>query len=144
MFLRYWNQPAATAQKFIGLWMTTGDQARADDECYVTFLGRDDDIITSSGYRIGPAEIEDCLLKHPAVASAAAVGKPDAIRTEIVKTFVVLRDGTPATPALKTEIRDFVRSRLSAHEYPREIAFVDALPMTSSGKVLRRVLRELA
>lgn len=144
MFLRYWNQPEATAQKFVGLWMTTGDQARTDREGYVTFLGREDDIITSSGYRIGPAEIEDCLLKHPAIASAAAVGKPDAIRTEIVKTFVVLRDGTPGTPALKTEIRDFVRTRLSAHEYPREIAFVDALPMTSSGKVLRRVLREQA
>ena len=144
MFLRYWNQLEATAQKYLGLWMTTGDLARMDADGYVTFLGRNDDIITSSGYRIGPAEIEDCLLKHPAVVSAAAVGKPDPIRTEIVKTFVVLRAGTDATPALATEIKDFVRSRLSAHEYPREVAFVDALPMTSSGKIMRRLLREQA
>ncbi|MCW6507429.1 AMP-binding protein [Lichenifustis flavocetrariae] len=144
MFLRYWNQPEATAQKYLGLWMTTGDLAWMDADGYVTFLGRNDDIITSSGYRIGPAEIEDCLLKHPAVVSAAAVGKPDPIRTEIVKTFVVLRAGTDATPALATEIKDFVRSRLSAHEYPREVAFVDALPMTSSGKIMRRLLREQA
>lgn len=144
MFLRYWNQPAATAAKFNGRWMTTGDLARRDADGYVTFLGRNDDIITSSGYRIGPAEIEDCLLKHPGVAAAAAVGKPDALRTEIVKAFLVLRDGVTPGPALEAEIRDFVRARLSAHEYPREIAFVDALPMTSSGKIMRRVLRDVA
>ena len=144
MFLGYWNQPEATARKFVGDWMTTGDQARSDLEGYVTFLGRDDDIITSSGYRIGPTEIEDCLLKHPAVVSAAAVGKPDVLRTEIVKSFIVLRQGHDATPALADDIRSFVRARLSAHEYPREISFVDALPMTSSGKIMRRVLRERA
>ena len=143
MFLGYWRQPEATAQKFIGDWMTTGDEARCDADGYVTFLGRNDDIITSSGYRIGPSEIEDCLLRHPAVAAAAAVGKPDALRTEIVKSFVVLKGGREPSDALATEIRDFVRSRLSAHEYPREIAFVDTLPMTSSGKVLRRELRAL-
>ena len=142
MFLGYWNKPDATAQKFRGRWMLTGDQARADPEGYVTFLGRDDDIITSSGYRIGPAEVEDCLLKHPAVAAAAAVGKPDPLRTEVVKGFVVLRPGIAPSPAVAEDIRGFVRTRLSAHEYPREISFVDALPMTSSGKVLRRVLRE--
>ncbi len=143
MFLHYWNQPEATAKKFIGDWMQTGDQARADVDGYVTFLGRDDDIITSSGYRIGPSEIEDCLLRHPAVAAAAAVGKPDALRTEIVKSFIVLRDGFAASDDLAADIQRFVRSRLSAHEYPREVAFVDALPMTSSGKVMRRVLRAL-
>ena len=143
MFLGYWNQPAATAAKFIGSWMATGDQAVADADGYVSFLGRDDDIITSSGYRIGPAEIEDCLLRHPAVAAAAAVGKPDALRTEIVKAFIVLREGRVGSPELEADIRAFVRARLSAHEYPREIAFVDALPMTTSGKVLRRELRAL-
>ena len=144
MFLGYWNQLEATDSKFVGDWMNTGDQARSDPEGYVTFLGRDDDIITSSGYRIGPAEIEDCLLKHPAVVSAAAVGKPDALRTEIVKSFIVLRQGHDATPALADDIRSFVRTRLSAHEYPREISFVDSLPMTSSGKIMRRLLRERA
>lgn len=142
MFLGYWSDPEATAARFVGGWMTTGDQAFADAECYVTFVGRDDDIITSSGYRIGPAEIEDCLLRHPAIAAAAVVGKPDALRTEIIKAFIVLRSGS-GDASLEDDIRAFVRSRLSAHEYPREIAFVDALPLTSSGKVLRRVLREL-
>lgn len=142
MFLGYWNQPEDTERKFCGDWMQTGDLARSDEDGYVTFLGRDDDIITSSGYRIGPSEIEDCLLRHPAVASAAAVGKPDALRTEIVKGFVVLRPGFAASDALAAELRGFVRARLSAHEYPREIAFVDALPLTSSGKIMRRVLRD--
>ncbi|MBE7219706.1 MAG: AMP-binding protein, partial [Caulobacteraceae bacterium] len=144
MFLGYWQQPEATRRKFRGDWMLTGDRARADADGYVAFLGRDDDIITSSGYRIGPAEVEDCLLKHPAVAAAAAVGKPDPLRTEVVKGFVVLRPGIAPSPDVADDIRAFVRTRLSAHEYPREISFVEALPMTSSGKVLRRVLREQA
>ena len=93
MFLEYWNKPDATREKFIGDWMTTGDQGVADGEGYITFFGRDDDVITSSGYRIGPGEIEDCLIRHPAVALAAAVGKPDPMRTEIVKAFVVLKQG---------------------------------------------------
>lgn len=144
MFLGYWNNAAATAAKFRGRWMVTGDRARADADGYVTFLGRDDDIITSAGYRIGPAEIEDCLRGHPAVATAAAVGQPDALRTEIVKAFVVLKPGFAASCELETAIRDHVRQRLSAHEYPRVIAFVDALPTTSSGKIIRRLLRERA
>ncbi|WP_131194318.1 AMP-binding protein [Lichenihabitans psoromatis] len=142
MFLRYWNKPTATAAKFRGSWMITGDRASADHQGYVTFQGRDDDIITSSGYRIGPAEIETCLRQHPAVAEAAAVGKPDPLRTEIVKAFIVLRPGIEASSSLEADIRDLVRHRLSAHEYPREIAFVLALPMTPTGKVMRRVLRE--
>ncbi len=142
MFLRYWNKPKATADKFRGRWMATGDQARMDADGYVTFLGRDDDIITSSGYRIGPAEVENCLLGHPAVAAAAAVGKPDPMRTAIVKAFIVLRGGYDPSPQLAGEIQTHVRRRLSAHEYPRDIAFVDELPTTSSGKIIRRLLRQ--
>ncbi|MBV8836852.1 MAG: AMP-binding protein, partial [Alphaproteobacteria bacterium] len=144
MFLEYWGRPEATAQKFIGDWMTTGDQGTVDEEGYVTFVGRDDDVITSAGYRIGPGEIEDCLIKHPAVALAAVVGKPDPVRTEIVKAFIVLKSGTAGTDALANEIRDFVRTRLSAHEYPREVAFIREMPMTTTGKVIRRILRDQA
>lgn len=144
MFLRYWNNEAATEAKFIGDWMTTGDQGFLDGDGYLHFKGRDDDVITSSGYRIGPGEIEDCLVKHPAVALAAAVGKPDALRTEIVKAFVVLKSGHAPSDALAEDIRGFVKTRLSAHEYPREIAFRDELPLTTTGKVIRRLLRDEA
>jgi acetyl-CoA synthetase len=142
MFLEYWNNPAATQAKFIGDWMTTGDQGELLDEGYIRFVGRDDDVITSAGYRIGPTEVEDCLLRHPAVSLAAVVGKPDALRTEIVKAFIVLRAGIEPSEALESDIREFVRNRLSAHEYPREIAFRDALPLTTTGKVIRRLLRQ--
>ncbi len=141
LFLGYWNNAAATAAKFRGRWMLTGDRARADAEGYVTFLGRDDDIITSSGYRIGPAEIEDCLRGHPAVMAAAAVGVPDPMRTERVKAYVVLKPGFSPGAALESAIQAHVRVRLSAHEYPRSVVFVDALPTTSSGKIIRRDLR---
>jgi len=144
MFLGYWRNPEATAQKFIGDWTTTGDQGVQDEDGYVRFIGRDDDVITSSGYRIGPGEIEDCLLKHPAVSLAAAVGKPDPLRTEIVKAFVVLKPGREASEALISELQDFVRQRLAAHEYPREIAFRDELPLTTTGKIIRRLLRDEA
>ncbi|MDB5512432.1 MAG: AMP-dependent synthetase [Enterovirga sp.] len=141
MFLGYWNNPAATAAKFVGDWMTTGDQAVTDPDGYITFVGRDDDVITSAGYRIGPGEIEDCLIRHPAVALAAAVGKPDALRTEIVKAFVVPKPGYEPSEALAADIQAFVRNHLSAHEYPREIAFRPDLPMTTTGKIIRRILR---
>lgn len=141
MFLEYWRNPQATADKFLGDWMTTGDQGVQDRDGYVRFVGRDDDVITSSGYRIGPGEIEDCLLKHEAVALAAVVGKPDPLRTEIVKAFVVLKAGVAPSPELARELQAFVRTRLSAHEYPREIAFRDELPLTTTGKIIRRVLR---
>ena len=141
MFLGYWNNEAATAAKFIGDWMTTGDEGVQDEDGYVRFIGRDDDVITSSGYRIGPGEIEDCLLRHPDVALAAVVGKPDALRTEIVKAFVVPREGKAGSPELASELQAFVRARLSAHEYPREIAFREELPMTTTGKIIRRLLR---
>ena len=142
MFLGYWNRPEATRDKFIGDWMTTGDQGYVDDDGYFFFVGRDDDVITSSGFRIGPGEIEDCLISHPAIAIAAAVGKPDELRTEIVKAFVVLREGFEASEDLAREIQAFVRQRLSAHEYPREIEFADELPMTTTGKIIRRILRD--
>ncbi|MEC9402797.1 MAG: AMP-binding protein, partial [Pseudomonadota bacterium] len=143
MFLEYWNKPEATREKFIGDWMITGDQGLMDEDGYVHFVGRDDDIITSASYRIGPGEIEDCLLKHPSIALAAAVGKPDPLRTEIVKAFIVLKPGAEKSAALENDIRTFVRERLSAHEYPREIEFVTSLPMTTTGKIIRRKLRDL-
>jgi acetyl-CoA synthetase len=144
MFLEYWGKPDATRTKFIGDWMTTGDQGVMDEEGYISFVGRDDDVITSAGFRIGPGEIEDCLIRHPAVALAAAVGKPDAIRTEIVKAFVVLKKDFAPSDELAAEIQGFVRTRLSAHEYPREIAFIEQMPMTTTGKIIRRALREQA
>jgi acetyl-CoA synthetase len=144
MFLEYWKRPDATRDKFIGDWMTTGDQGVVDDEGFITFIGRDDDVISSSGFRIGPGEIEDCLIRHPAVALAAVVGKPDKIRGEIVKAFIVLRKEQAPNDALAREIQDFVKTRLAAHEYPREVAFIDNMPMTTTGKVIRRLLRERA
>jgi acetyl-CoA synthetase len=144
MFLEYWGRPDATAAKFIGDWMTTGDQGIVDEDGYVHFVGRDDDVITSSGYRIGPGEIEDCLIRHPAVALAAVIGKPDPMRTEIVKAFIVVKPNHPKSDALAAELQEFVRSRLSAHEYPREIAFIEEMPMTTTGKIIRRLLRERA
>ena len=144
MFLEYWGQPNATREKFLGDWMTTGDQGLVDEDGYFCFVGRDDDVITSAGYRIGPTEIEDCLIRHPAVALAAVIGKPDPLRTEIVKAFVVLKPGHVPGDALAGDIQKFVRTRLSAHEYPREVAFIDSMPMTTTGKVIRRHLREKA
>jgi acetyl-CoA synthetase len=142
MFLGYWNNPAATQAKFVGDWMTTGDQGDIDPDGFIRFLGRDDDVITSAGYRIGPGEIEDCLIRHPAVALAAAVGKPDPVRTEIVKAVVVLKEGYAPSDRLAAEIQTFVRERLSAHEYPREVAFRSSLPLTTTGKIIRRLLRD--
>jgi acetyl-CoA synthetase len=144
MFLEYWQNPEATEKKFVGDWMTTGDQGIQDEDGYVHFFGRDDDVITSSGYRIGPGEIEDCLSGHPAIALAAAVGKPDPVRTEIVKAYVVLNEGYEPGPEMADEISLWVRERLSAHEYPREVAFVDSMPLTTTGKVIRRIFRERA
>lgn len=141
MFLGYWNNPTATEQKFAGDWLLTGDLGRQDKDGYLWYLGRSDDVITSAGYRIGPAEIEDCLIRHPSVAMAAAIGVPDKLRTEIVKAFVVLKPGIAGDDALAEAIRAHVRVRLAAHEYPREIEFIDALPMTTTGKIMRRELR---
>ncbi len=143
MFLGYWNNRQATQDKFIGDWLITGDTGTKDADGYVTFVGRDDDVITSAGYRIGPGPIEDCLLGHPAIRMAAVVGAPDAQRTEIVKAFVVLREGFAPDHALTRELQDHVRKRLAAHEYPRQVRYVDSLPMTTTGKIIRRALRDL-
>ena len=142
MFLEYWKNPEATRDKYAGDWYLTGDMAQKDEDGYFWFVGREDDLITSSGYRIGPGEIEDCLIKHAAVAMVAVVGSPDEVRTEIVKAFIVLTPGFNADKSLEGDIKNFVRDRLAAHEYPREIEFVEKLPMTATGKIIRRELRE--
>jgi acetyl-CoA synthetase len=143
-FLGYWQNPEATAQKFVGDWMVTGDRGRRSADGWLQFVGRDDDIIISAGYRIGPGEIEDCLIGHEAVQAAGVVGKPDPERGEIVKAYVVLMPGIEESEALKEALQDHVRTRLAAHEYPREVEFLEALPMTTTGKVIRRELRERA
>ena len=142
MFLKYWNKPEATAEKYVGDWMLTGDLGRVDADGYLHYVGRDDDVITSAGYRIGPGEIEDCLMTHPAVALAAAIGVPDPLRTQAVKACIVLAEGHAPSDDLKRAIQSHVKTRLAAHEYPRIVEFVDALPMTTTGKIMRRVLRE--
>ncbi|MFL6653240.1 MAG: acyl-CoA synthetase [Sulfurifustis sp.] len=141
MFLSYWRNPQATAEKFVGDWLISGDLGSQDADGYFWYQARADDVITSGGYRIGPGEIEDCLLKHPAVAMAAAVGVPDPVRTEIVKAFVVLKPGFQGTNDLAREIQQHVKTRLAAHEYPREVEFLDSFPLTATGKIMRRELR---
>ncbi len=142
MLLEYWRKPEATAEKFIGDWLITGDLGVCDEDGFFWFRGRADDVITSSGYRIGPAEIEDAIVRHPQVALAAAIGIPDAVRTEVIKAFVVLTPGAEPSEALADEIRASVRDRLARHEYPRIIEFVDSLPTTNTGKIIRRALRD--
>lgn len=142
MFLGYWNRPEATAEKLVGPWWTTGDMGYRDEDGYLWFVGRKDDVISSAGYRIGPGEIEDCLIGHPAVAQAAVIGSPDPLRGEIVKAFIVLAEGREGTDELKRDIQESVKRRLAAYEYPREIEFLDALPLTTTGKVRRVELRE--
>jgi acetyl-CoA synthetase len=141
MFLGYWNNPQATAAKFAGDWLLTGDQGVQDEAGWFRFVGRDDDVITSAGYRIGPGEIEDCLLRHPAVAMAAVIGLPDPLRTEAVTAIVVPAAGVSAGPALAAELQEYVKTRLAAHSYPRQVIFQDALPLTATGKVMRGELR---
>ena len=143
-FLEYWKNPQATKDKFVGDWGLTGDQGKMDEDGYIWYQGRSDDVIKSAGYRIGPAEIESCLIKHPAVANAAVIGKPDETRGAIVKAYIVLQPGQQASRALEEDIQKHVRARLAPYEYPREIEFIDALPMTTTGKVQRKELRKRA
>jgi acetyl-CoA synthetase len=142
MFLEYWNRPEATAEKLRDGWLRTGDLGHVDDDGYLFFSSRNDDVINSAGYRIGPTEIEECLLAHPAVATAAAVGVPDEVRGQIVKAFIVLAQGQEPSSALEEEISHHVRSRLAAYEYPRQIEFIDELPLTTTGKIRRNELRQ--
>ncbi len=143
-FLEYWKNPQATKDKFVGDWGLTGDQGKMDEDGYIWYQGRSDDVIKSAGYRIGPAEIESCLIKHPAVANAAVIGKPDEARGAIIKAYIVLQPGQAASAELEDDIRAHVRARLAPYEYPREIEFIDALPMTTTGKVQRKELRKRA
>jgi acetyl-CoA synthetase len=142
MLLEYWRDPKATEEKFIGDWMITGDLGHKDEDDYYWFHGRSDDVISSAGYRIGPGEIEDELLKHPAVGMSAAIGKPDPTRGEIVKAFIMLAPGYKPSGSLKEEIREFIKTHLSKHEYPKEIEFIDQMPLTPTGKIVRRELRQ--
>lgn len=144
-FLGYWKKPEATLKQYSGEWFHTGDVGYRDEDGYLWFLGRTDDVISSAGYRIGPGEIEDCLLRHPAVLQAAAVGVPDpeGLRGDIVKAFIVLKPGFEASQNLASEIQADVRKNLAAYEYPRAIAFLEELPMTTTGKVRRIELRKL-
>jgi acetyl-CoA synthetase len=140
--LGYWNNPEATKAKHKGDWMLSGDLGVKDASGYLWFKGRADDVITSAGYRIGPGEIEACLMKHPAVGLAAVIGVPDPVRTEAVKAFIVPATGHTPSDALAMEIQAFVRTRLSAHEYPRQVEFVSEMPLTATGKIRRKDLRE--
>jgi len=141
-FLEYFKNPEGTAAKFSGDWCHTGDLAKRDDDGYLWYQGRADDMFKAAGYRIGPSEIENCLVRHPAVANAAVVPRPDETRGNIVKAYIVLAPGFAPSPALEEEIQRHVRKFLAPYEYPKEIEFIDALPMTTTGKVQRRILRQ--
>jgi acetyl-CoA synthetase len=141
-FIEYFKNPEATAKKFIGQWCRTGDLATRDEDGYLWYQGRADDMFKAAGYRIGPSEIENCLVKHPAVANAAVVPSPDETRGNVVKAFVVLSAGHRADRALEEDIQRHVRTYLAPYEYPKEIEFIDSLPMTTTGKIQRRVLRD--
>ena len=144
-FLGYWRREEATRAKFTGpvddSWCRTGDTAVMDEAGYLWYQGRSDDVFKAAGYRIGPSEVENCLVKHPAVANAAVVPKPDAERGALVKAYVVLSAGWPASAELVAQLQQHVRGQLAPYEYPKEIEFIEALPMTTTGKVQRRVLR---
>ncbi len=145
-FLGYWNNPEATAKKYTGEWFHLGDVGYRDEDGYLWFMGRNDDVITSAGYRIGPGEIEDCLMRHDAVLQAAAVGVPDpeGLRGDIVKAYIVLKSGIKPSADLEDKIQAAVRENLAAYEYPRSIEFIDELPMTTTGKVRRIELRQMS
>jgi acetyl-CoA synthetase len=141
-FLGYHGNPEGTRAKFTGDWCRTGDMVRLDEDGYFWYEGRADDMFKVAAYRVGPSEIENCLVRHPAVANAAVVPSPDEVRGNVVKAFIVLAPGHEACAALEDSIREHVRGQLAPYEYPKEIEFLDALPMTTTGKVQRKVLRE--
>lgn len=141
MFLRYWNLPEQTAEKYLDDWLLTGDLGVCDEDGYFTYSSRGDDVITSAGYRIGPSEIENCLMGHGDVVMAAVIGVPDEIRTEVVKAFVVLRDGAD-WEGLERQLITRVRNNVSPHVAPRMIERIDKMPMTATGKIMRRALKD--
>ena len=141
-FLGYWKNDAATQAKYTGDWCRTGDQAKMDKDGYLWYQGRADDMFKAAGYRIGPSEIENCLVKHAAVANAAVIGKPDPERGNIIKAFIILVAGIAPSPKLEEELRAHVRGKLAPYEYPKEIEFVESFPMTTTGKVQRKELRQ--
>jgi acetyl-CoA synthetase len=143
MFLEYWKNEKATKERFIGDWMRTGDFGTKDENGYFRFTGREDDIIESGGFRIGPGEIEDCLMKHEAVALVGVIGVPDKLRGEIIKAFIMAKDGVKVDKALEDNIKEYVKTKLEAQAYPREIEFVQEMPRTKSGKILRSELRKM-
>jgi len=143
MFLEYWRNPKATKKKFIGDWMRTGDYGIKDENGHFSFTGRQDDIIESGGYRIGPGEVEDCLMKHEAVALVGVIGVPDPVRGEIVKAFIQPKEGVNVDEALEESIKQYVKIKLEAHAYPREVEFMKELPRTKTGKILKHELRRL-
>ena len=148
MFLGYWNNPQATQDKFLetesGRWLLTGDRGTTDDSGRLRFVGRDDDVISSAGYRIGPAEIENSLISHPAVHLAGVVGRPDALRGSVVAAYLVLNEGYYGSDDLAAEIAGHVKSHLAAYEYPRVVRFITEMPMTTTGKIIRATLRRMA
>jgi len=141
LFKEYWKEPGRTAAAYSGDWYLTGDRARVDEDGYFWFIGRSDDVILSSGYRIGPFEVESALIKHPAVIESAVVSSPDEIRGEVVKAFVMLAQGYKPSDALATELQEHVKKETAPYKYPRKIEFVDSLPKTVSGKIRRFTLR---
>jgi len=141
--LGYWQRPEETVDVFDGDWFHTKDAARRDEDGYVWYEGRADDVIISAGYRIGPFEVESVCLEHAAVREAAAVASPDELRGNVVKAFIVLAENHEPSDALAEDIKSFVRERLSAYAYPRRVEFVDDLPKTLTGKIRRIELREL-
>jgi acetyl-CoA synthetase len=144
MFRTYWRRAELYKSRFKNNWYYSGDRAKKDLDGYIWFIGRDDDVINTAGHLVGPFEVESALIEHPAVAEAGVIGKPDPERMEIVKAFVSLKKGHAPTESLKKELSEFVKRRLAAHAYPREIDFIESLPKTRSGKIMRRILRKVA
>ncbi len=141
MFQTYWQKEEMYQSKFKNGWYITGDRATMDEDGYFWFFGRSDDVINTAGHLVGPFEVESALIEHPAVAEAGVIGIPDSERMEVVKAFVSLKTGYEASENLKEELKLFVRSRLAAHASPREIEFMNSLPKTRSGKIMRRLLK---
>jgi len=136
----YWKNDVKYHEKFVNGWYLSGDKANIDSEGYFWFIGRDDDIINTGGHLVSPFEVESALLEHPAIAESAVVSKPDEIKMEVVKAFITLKPGFSPHPDLELEIMNFIRKKLSSLAMPQEIEYLDSLPKTRSGKIMRRIL----